>query len=465
MTDDFRSTARDVADWIVQYTETVGERSIVGDVEPGEVRARVSQSPPEQGESLQRIFADFQSDILDGMTHWNHPGWFAYFPANNSPPSVLAEAVVAAMGAQCMSWQTSPAATELEQATMDWLAQMLGLSDEFVGVIQDTASSSTLVALISARERIAPEGAGVPDDLVVYASAEAHSSVDKAVRLAGIGIDNLRKIPVDPTTFAIDPTKLATTMQADVEAGLRPTCVIATVGTTSAGGVDPVSDVAAVCEAHGAWLHVDAAYAGSAAILDEKRWILDGVDRADSFNFNPHKWLMTNFDCSAYYVRDPEHLVHTFSTTPEYLRTAWDDQVVNFRDWGIPLGRRFRALKLWFVIRAYGVAGLQEMLSRHIEMARWFARRVADHPRLRVVGPTHFGLVCLRVDDDLPGEELDAATARLHRAINDDPRQYVTHTRLNERYTIRVSIGQWQTQRSHVEHLWKTIETALNETT
>ncbi len=429
---------------MADYLADVGHRSVVPDVKPGDVRATIPAAPPQSAEPYDEVFASFERDIMPGMTHWNHPGWFGYFPANHSPPSILAEMLVTAMGAQCMSWQTSPAATEVEQAVMDWLRQMIGLSDEFVGVIQDTASSGCLVALITARDRQCGTEPGVPGNLVVYCSEEAHSSVDKAVSLSGIR--RLHKVEADES-FALRPALLRAQIERDIAAGLRPTAVVATVGTTSAGGVDDVAAIAQICIEHGIWLHVDAAYAGSTAILPEMAWIMNGVEHADSFGFNPHKWLLTNFDCSAYYVRDPALLIDTFATTPEYLRTEHDDEVVNYRDWGIPLGRRFRALKLWFVIRCYGVEQLQTMLREHIAHAQWLRAQIEAHPALQVVGPTHFGLVCFRCTAG------DDATRELHTALNAYRDQYLTHTVLHDHYVIRASIGQWMTQRHHIEQL------------
>jgi aromatic-L-amino-acid decarboxylase len=356
--EEFRHHAHELVDWMANYLRDVGERRIVPEVEPGDVRRSLPATPPATAEPFERIAADFRNLILPGMTHWNHPGWFAYFPANHSPPSILAEMLTATLGAQCMSWQTSPAATELEQVVMEWLRDMLGLPGDFTGVIQDTASTATLVALLTARERAGTD----PARLTVYASTEAHSSVPKGVRLAGIGLERLRAIPAD-AAFAMRPDLLEQAVAADVALGLVPACVVATAGTTSSTGVDPLRAIGEICRRHGIWMHVDAAYAGAAAILPERRALFDGVELADSFVFNPHKWLLTNFDCSAYFVRDVPALLATFAANPAYLQTAHDTEVVNFRDWGIQLGRRFRALKLWFVIRSYGVDGLRAMLD------------------------------------------------------------------------------------------------------
>jgi len=453
--DEFRRHAHQLADWMADYFRDVGRFPVTPAVEPGDIRRQIAEAAPDQGEPFERIFQEFRDLVLPGMTHWNHPGWFAYFPANNSPPSVLAEMLTATLGAQCMSWATSPAATELEQAMMEWLRRMVGLPSEFVGVIQDTASTATLVALLSARERAA--GAG----LTVYTSTEAHSSVDKGAKLAGYGLEQLRKVAVDEQ-YAMRPEALEQAIVSDLEAGLTPACVVATVGTTSSTANDPLPAIAEICRRHGIWLHVDAAYAGAAAIVPELRHFFDGVEHADSFVFNPHKWLLVNFDCSAYFVRDREALLQTFRVTPEYLRTAQDPDVVNFRDWGIQLGRRFRALKLWFVIRSYGVDGLRAMIRRHVELAQELAGWVQADPNFELMAPVPFGLVCLRhcpegLADDT---ELDELNQKLLARVNATRRVHLTHTRLGGRYVIRVAVGQWQTERANVAEAWRLINEA-----
>jgi aromatic-L-amino-acid decarboxylase len=460
--EEFRRHAHELVDWMADYLAGVGDLPITPSIAPGDIRRRLPASPPADGEPFARLFQDFRELIVPGMTHWNHPGWFAYFPGNTSPPSILGEMLTATMGAQCMSWVTSPAATELEQTAMDWLRQMIGLPEEFTGVIQDTASTATLVALLSARER-ATAGAsgrggmsGAPG-LTVYASSEAHSSVDKGVKLAGYGLDRLRRVPTD-AAFALDPAALDQAIERDVAAGLRPACVVATIGTTSSTAVDPVPAIAAVCRRHGVWLHVDAAYAGSAAIVPELRGYFAGMEAADSIVLNPHKWLLTNFDCTAYYVRDREALLATFALTPEYLRTAHDAEVVNYRDWGIQLGRRFRALKLWFVIRSYGVEGLRAIIRRHVALAAELAEWVDASPDFERVAPVPFGLVCFRYRPAGRSEkELDALNERLLAAVNATRRVFLTHTRLGGRYVIRLVVGQRETQCRHVEEAWEII--------
>jgi len=460
--DEFRRHAHQLVDWMADYMRDVSALPVTADVRPGDIIRRLPHSPPAEGEPFDRLFQDFTDVIVPGMTHWNHPGWFAYFPGNNSPPSVLAEMLTATLGAQCMSWATSPAATELEQLTMNWLRQMLALPEEFTGVIQDTASTATLVALLSARERATGyrtgrEGVteGRPR-LVVYASREAHSSVDKAVKLAGYGMEQLRRVPVDDR-YSMRSDALAEMMDRDIEAGLIPACVVATVGTTSSTAVDPDEPIAEVCRTHGVWLHVDAAYAGTAAIVPEHRGLFQGVEHADSLVLNPHKWMLVNFDCSAYFVRDTDALLRTFQLTPEYLRTSVDAEVANFRDWGIQLGRRFRALKLWFVIRSYGVSGLQAVVRKHVALAHELAGWIEASPDFELMAPVPLGLVCLRYNPanaELGDARLDQLNAALLSAVNATRRVHLTHTRLAGRYVIRVAIGQRQTEREHVTELW-----------
>ena len=463
--EEFRRHGHQLVDWMSDYLQGVGDLPITPAVRPGEIRSSLPASPPVAGEPFSALFDDFRRQIVPGMTHWNHPGWFAYFPGNNSPPSILGEMLTATMGAQCMSWITSPAAAELEQVMMDWLRQMLDLPDAFVGVIQDTASTATLVALLSARERATGgasgrAGMGGSPELTVYASQEAHSSIDKGVKLAGYGLERLRKIPGDDA-FALDPAALERAIEQDVAAGRKPACVVATIGTTSSTAVDPVPAIAAICRRHDVWLHLDAAYAGAAAIVPELRGYFAGMDAADSIVLNPHKWLLTNFDCTAYYVRDREALLATFSLTPEYLRTDHDAEVVNYRDWGIQLGRRFRALKLWFVIRSYGVEGLRAVIRRHVALAAELAGWVDQAPDFERMAPVPFGLVCFRYRPAGRTEvELEALNERLLREVNATRRVFLTHTRLGGRYTIRLVIGQRATERRHVAEAWGLIQDA-----
>ncbi len=464
--EEFRRHAHELADWMADYFQRVHQLPITPALKPGDVRRHLPAAPPEAGELFSQVFADFESVVMPGMTHWNHPGWFAYFPGNNSPPSVLAEMLTATLGAQCMSWSTSPAATELEQVVMGWLRHMMGFPDEFVGSIQDTASTATLVALLTARERATAHASGTRglaeagERLTVYASTEAHSSVEKGVKLAGYGTDCLRRIPVDGS-FAMLPGALADAIAGDRAAGFHPACVVATVGTTSSTAIDPLPAIGDICRRHGVWLHVDAAYAGTAAIVPELRHHFNGIETADSIVVNPHKWMLVNFDCSAYFVRDPQTLLRTFQLTPEYLRTAQDAEVVNFRDWGIQLGRRFRALKVWFVIRSYGVEGLRQVVRSHVRLARELADSIEGNPDFELMAPVPFGLVCFRyrpsgMEPDDP--QLDGLNQELLERVNAARRFHLTHTRLGGRYAIRLVIGQWQTQRSHVLEAWELIQ-------
>jgi len=469
--DEFRAAAHRAVDWMADYLENVEDRPVRAQVRPGEVFAKLPENPPEQAESIDSLFADLDTVIMPGMTHWQHPSFFAYFPANSSPPSVIAEMLTATLGAQCMSWQTSPAATELEQRVMMWLRSMLGLPEDFEGVIEDTASTATLCALLSARERATGfrgNQRGLPGEgaLTVYCSSECHSSIEKDVMVAGFGRDNLRKIGVDES-YAMRLGELDQAIRDDLAAGRTPVAVVAAIGTTGSSAIDPLREIAEICIRHGVWLHVDAAWAGSALLLPEHRGMVEGIEHADSFVFNPHKWLFTNFDCSAYFVREPDILLRTLSILPEYLKTREGDAVRNYRDWGIPLGRRFRALKLWFVIRSYGVSGLRERIRGHIDMAQRLAGEIRESEDFEPMAPTPLALLCLRyhpsgVDDD---RRLDELNERLLELVNDTGAAYLTHTRLNDRFAIRFSIGQTMTEWRHVEAAWGLLRSTARELT
>jgi aromatic-L-amino-acid decarboxylase len=459
-TKEFKKYGHEFVDWIAEYMENIETLPVMSRVKPGEIRARIPIVPPDKAESMDQIFSDFKKIILPGITHWQHPGWHAYFPANNSPVSVLGELLTAAIGAQCMIWQTSPAAAELEDAVLEWLRRMLGLPEGMAGVIQDTASTATLCALLSAREKATnfeSNEKGLKRPLIVYASEETHSSIEKGVKIAGLGRENLRLIPSD-AEFAMIPEKLEEAILKDKAAGLAPACIVATLGTTSSTAVDPLAAIGRIARHHGLWLHVDAAYAGTAAILPEKRWILDGAEDMDSFVFNPHKWMLTNFDCSAYYVKEPGWLIRTFEIHPEYLKTGVDPYVKNFRDWGIQLGRRFRALKLWFVIRSYGVEGLQAFVREHCRLAQLFKGWVDETPSFELMAPVHFGLVSFRLNDGRDEEALTRLNKTLMDGLNATGKLYLTHTALRGKFTLRMVIGQRATEERHVRAAWDMIK-------
>ena len=456
--EEFRRAAHGVSDWMADYLRDLGDRRVVAPVAPGEVRRQLPADPPLDGEPFSRIRDDLDRIILPGMAHWGHPGFFGYFPANHSPPSILAEMFVAAMGAQCMSWQTSPAATELEQVVMEWLRRMLGLPDGFTGVIQDYASTATLVALITARDQVRDD----LDRATVYVSRESHSSVAKGARLAGFRSDMVREVPVDDR-YAMRPDALATMIAEDRSNGLVPAAVVVTLGTTSSTAFDPLPAIGPIAKEAGAWLHVDAAFAGSAAIVPELAWIMAGTEFVDSLVFNPHKWLLVNHDCSVYFVRDPDRLLRSFSSSAEYLKTQYDDSAVNYRDWGIPLGRRFRALKLWFVIRSYGVTGLQAMIREHVRLGALFASWVAADPDFLLAAPAPVALVCFRWVPSAgtrSDDELDHANRVLLERINAPGDLFLTHTVLSGRFVIRLALGHESTTEAVVARVWDRVREA-----
>ncbi len=467
-THDFRRLGHELIDWVADYREHIAEYPVMSRVQPGEVAAQLPAEPPRRAEGLATISADLERVVLPGITHWNHPGFFAYFPSNSDLSSVLADLVSSGLGVQGMSWQTSPAATEVEDVVMEWLRQMLGLSDAFSGVIQDTASTATLCALLCARERssdFSQNRGGLQAEeapLVVYASDQAHSSVPKAALLAGFGAEHLRLLETDDD-HALRLDVLETAVREDLAAGRRPCALVAAVGTTATTALDPLAAMAELAARHGLWLHVDAALAGTAMLCPENRWMWEGVERADSVVLNPHKWMGTGFDLSAYFVRDPEHLVRVMSTDPSYLRTAQDGLVRNLRDWGIPLGRRFRALKLWFLIREYGVEGLQARVRRDLDNAAWLTAQVDQVPGWQRLAPVPLQTVCVRhvppaLEDDEPA--LAAHNLAVADRVNRAGRSYVTPSLLKGRQMIRVSIGAQATEREHVDAVWRELQEA-----
>ena len=464
--EDFRRHGHRLIDWIADYRETVARHPVMAPVAPGAIRAQLPATPPAAAEPMDAIIADLDRVILPGVTHFQSPRFFGYFPANAPLASVLGDLVSSGLGVLGLSWQSGPALTELEEVVTDWMRQMLGLSPAWSGVIQDTASTCTLVSLISARERAtgyALDRFGLQSErapLTVYVSEHAHSSVEKGALLAGFGRGMVRVVAHD-AAYAMRPDVLDTLVRADLAAGLRPAAVVATVGTTGTTAIDPVGAIAAVARRHGLWLHVDAALAGSAMILPECRPLWDGVEQADTLVLNPHKWLGPVFDCSLYYVRDAQHLARVMSTNPSYLQSAVDGQVKTLRDWGIPLGRRFRALKLWFLIREQGVAGLQARLRRDMANARWLAETVAATAGWRVLAPVPLQTVCVRHEPPgVAGEALDRHTLGWVERINRSGAAYLTPALLDGRWMARVSVGAEATERADVERLWETMQSA-----
>jgi len=457
-----------LVNWIADYRSRIEEFPVMSGVTPGEIRRRLPVAPPQQGEPFDQVIADLEQIILPGITHWNHPGFFAYFPSNTSLASVLGDLAASGLGAQAMNWQTSPAATELEEVVMDWLRQLLGLSAHFTGVIHDTASTATLCALLCARERstkFSQNRGGLQAEtapLVVYASDQAHSSIEKAALLAGFGKENLRLIETDEN-FAMRVDRLREALTADLARGLRPCALVATTGTTASTALDPVAGMAELAQQHGLWLHVDAAMAGSAMILPECRWMWEGVEGADSIVLNPHKWLGAGFDLSAYFVRDTQHLIRVMSTNPSYLRTPYDTEVKNLRDWGIPMGRRFRALKLWFVIREQGVEKLQARLRRDLANAQLFMKLVDAAPHWERLAPVPLQTVCIRhVPEGVRSEsELTAHNLRIANTLNKSGAAYLTPSLLKGKQMLRVSIGSEATEERHVQALWQALQAAV----
>ena len=459
--EEFRAAGHRLIDWIADYRAGVASRPVMAQTQPGAVKAQLPASPPCSAESFDAIIGDLDRIVLPGITTWQHPQFFGYFPSNALLSSVLGDYVSSGLGVIGLAWQSSPALTEVEEVVTDWMRQMLGLSGAWSGVINDTASTSTLVALLCARERASDYGLGrgglqeESQPLIVYASAHSHSSVEKAALLAGFGKANVRVVPHD-AAFAMRPESLEAMIANDLAHGRKPCAVVATTGTTTTTAFDPLAAIARVSGAHGLWLHVDAAMAGSAMILPECRPLWDGVEHADSLIVNAHKWLGAVFDTTLYFVRDPEHLVRVMSTNPSYLQTAADGRVKNYRDWGLPLGRRFRALKLWFLIREQGVEGLQARLRRDIANAKWLKEQLAATADWRVLAPVPLQTVCVRHEPaGLAGQALDTHTLAWAARINQSGEAYVTPAMLEGRWMVRVSIGAELTEREHVVRLWE----------
>ncbi|AUF96805.1 aspartate aminotransferase family protein [Pseudomonas sp. 02C 26] len=464
----FRQHGHQLIDLIADYRQTIAERPVMAQVEPGYLKATLPVAAPDQGEPFEAILDDFNKLVMPGLSHWQHPDFYGYFPSNGTLSSVLGDFLSTGLGVLGLSWQSSPALSELEETTLDWLRQLLGLSTQWSGVIQDTASTSTLVALICARERASDFALtrgglqGQPKPLIVYASAHAHSSVDKAALLAGFGRENIRLIATDEQ-FAMQPAALQAAIEADLAAGNQPCAVVATTGTTTTTALDPLAAIGAISQAHQLWLHVDSAMAGSAMILPECRWMWDGIELADSVVVNAHKWLGVAFDCSIYYVRDPQHLIRVMSTNPSYLQSAVDGEVKNLRDWGIPLGRRFRALKLWLMLRSEGVEALQQRLRRDLDNARWLAAQVEAAEDWQVLAPVQLQTLCIRhCPDGLEGAALDTHTRAWADRLNGSGLAYVTPATLEGQWMVRVSVGALPTEREHVERLWANLQAVVS---
>lgn len=466
--EEFREHGHQLIDWLADYHKTLAGRPVMSAARPGEIAAHLPAAPPLEPEPFADVLADLDRVVVPGLSLWQHPRFFGYFPSNALPAGILGDLLSTGLGVLGLSWQSSPALTEIETVVLDWVRQMTGLSEAWHGVIQDTASSSTLVALICARERTtgyALTRGGLqaePQPLTIYVSAQAHSSVEKAALLAGFGRENLRFVPCDER-FALRSEALAAMVAEDAAAGRVPCAVVATTGTTATTALDPVGAIAAVARRYSLWLHVDCAMAGSAMILPECRWMWEGIEGADSLVINAHKWLGAPFDCSLYYVRDPEHLVRVMSTNPSYLQSSADGQTRNLRDWGIPLGRRFRALKLWFLIREQGVSGLGARLRRDMANARWLAAQVEATADWRVLAPVPLQTVCIRHEprssggEPLGAADLDAHTRAWAEAVNRSGAAYLTAATLDGRWMVRVSVGSLNTELADVEAVWSVI--------
>jgi aromatic-L-amino-acid/L-tryptophan decarboxylase len=472
--EEFRRFGHEIVDWIANYLEHIEELPVLAQIEPGDLKAQLPATPPEQGESMAAILADVDKLIVPALTHWSHPSFFAYFATSTSAPGIFGELLSAAFDVKSMLWRTSPASTELEEVTLDWLRQMIGLDAGFSGFIYDTASVSSMHAIAAAREglelRIREEGMSGRKDLPllrVYASEQAHSSIEKGIITLGLGQRSLRKIPTD-RKFRVDPNALAEAVDEDKRNGILPFCVVATIGTTSTSSIDPVSAIVSICERHTMWLHVDAAYAGSAAIVPELRYVLDGCERADSLVLNPHKWLFTPFDLSVLYCRHLDLLRRAFSLVPEYLRTPEQEKVRSGSDYGVQLGRRFRALKLWMIIRYFGHEGLAARIREHCRLAKLFASWIKESTDWELMAPVPFGLVCFRarplVEDqkeEVQVKRLDALNEAIMHGVNATGKAFLSHTKLNDKLTLRLSIGNIRTTEKHVRQVWDLLNEQL----
>lgn len=464
--EEFRRLGHRVVDWIADYRARAATSPVAPETSPGALLQQLPDAPPEQPEGFEAVLADMDKIASEHLVHWQHPDFFAYFPSNGDLSAVLGDLLSTGLGVLGLTWESAPALTELEDRTCDWLRQLSGLSAGWQGVIQDTASTCSMIALVAARERTTEHGAtrrGMQHGeapLVVYTSRDAHSSVQKAAMLAGFGVDHVRSVEVDAAR-GMDPAALRAVIERDLRDGLRPCAVVATSGTTTTTGFDPIDALAAICAEHGAWLHVDAAMAGSAMILPECRELWRGVERADSIVVNPHKWLGVSFDCSVFFVRDDEHLVRVMRTDPSYLRTAFDEQVKTYRDWGVALGRRFRALKLWSLLRTHGAERIRSRLRRDLENARWLAAQVEAAPDWQLLAPVQLQTLCVRHEPEgLEGDALDEHTRAWLAKVHATGAAWMTPALLDGRWMVRISIGALQTERSNVAALWQRLQEA-----
>ena len=452
---DFRAQSNKIMDWIEGYFQNLESYPVKSNVAPKDIYNTIPASPPQESESLDDILKDVNEKIIPGITHWQHPNFHAYFPANSSVESMFAEFMTAAIGAQCMIWDTSPAAAELEERMMEWLRDSMGLPNNWEGCIQDTASTASLVAILTAREKATDfksNEEGVPNNLRVYCSTQTHSSIEKGVCISGIGRKNMVKIPVDDDMRMI-PERLEAQIKEDIQNGLKPCCVVTAMGTTGTVAIDDLKVIGPVCAKFDVWLHVDAAYAGSALMLAEYQWMAEGMEYADSFVFNPHKWLFTNFDCTAYYVKDVDILLKTFEVLPEYLKTKTRGQVNDYRDWGVPLGRRFRALKLWFVLRSFGIKGIRKRMRHHIALNDWFANQIEESADFELVTTAVLNFTCFRYRPPAIKDEviLNQLNQKLLDQLNTSGKAFLSHTKVNNIYALRMVIGQTYVEQRHIE--------------
>jgi aromatic-L-amino-acid/L-tryptophan decarboxylase len=463
--EEFRKNGYKLVDWIADYLDDIEKYPTLSQVNSGDILKRIPKSPPKKGEEIENVLHDVDKILMDGITHWNHPGFMAYFNSTSSGPGILAEFLTAGLGINGMLWKTSPAFTEHEKAMMNWFRQMVGLPENYWGIIYDTASTSSMHAIASAREQLnlgfREKGMAGRNDvprLRMYCSEHAHSSIEKGAITLGIGLEGVRKIPVNEK-FEMIPEKLEESIKEDINDGVKPFCVVATVGSTSSTSVDPVDAIAAICAKHKLWLHIDAAYAGVTAMIPEMKWITKGWERADSIVINPHKWMFTPMDLSVYFTRKPEVLKQAFSLVPEYLKTKQDDEVENLMDYGIQLGRRFRSLKLWFVVRYFGVEGLAERIKNHIDLAQEFAKWIDDERDFERLAAVPFSTICFRYNPrNKSEEELNKLNEKLLEDINASGKIFLSHTKLNDKFVIRLTIGSIRHERRHVEEAWKLIK-------